>query len=325
MNWLPAFKKSPELNQQEDAIGVAIHQDRVNWIAFRREDGSIRIASHGSVPLDRGAIAHGELVNPAMLIRALSVVRDVVGDRAVHVSFPSDHSSLFTLHIPSGIPLEQVHNMIEYEMETRLPGRSFADIAIQYEVLTDSEEEGKELAVIAYPHHVEAAYAHAFEEAGIRVASFEPTVRSVSRALFSGTEDDALHAVADIGPEHTQLYVVKNGIPVMLSHIGHGDAKVEGVAEDAARRLRQWDARRDSHNTRITPIGRVHIVGSHVHHPDFVDFGTHLGKGMRVATNHGNVWNRLYSFDDYIPPIDRVSSSEYAAAIGIALRDLLGE
>lgn len=324
MNWLRAFKNSSEPTLQEEAIGLAIHEDRFNWIVFKREEGTVRVASHGSSPLESGIIEEGEVKDTSALAHALSVVKDIVGDQAVHVSFPPNNTFIFTMHIPLNIPLDQVRNMITFELETRLPGKRFDDMVIQYESLAE-DAYGQELAIVVYPHTIEETYEKAFAQAGIRMASIEPSMRSVVRALFNGHEDDSLHAVADVGSKETNLYVVRNGIPVVLSHIPHGEARVQGIAEDAVRRLRQWDSRKDSHDARITPIGRVHIVGSHAHHPSYVDLGSHVGKGMRVAINHGNVWNRVFSFDDYIPPIDRVSSAEYAAAIGLALRGLLNE
>ena len=39
--------------------------------------------------------------------------------------------------------------------------------------------------------------------------------------------------------------------------------------------------------------------------------------GIKVET--ANVWRNVFSFENYIPPISRVESLDYAAAIGLAL------
>lgn len=324
MNWLRTFKNSHEPTYSEDAIGLAVHEDRFNWIICTRDNGNIRVTSHGSVPLAQGIIENGEVRDPAALARELIAVKEMFGDRHVHVSFPSHHTIVFTMHIPFGIPSEQVRNMITFEMETRIPGRRFDDMAIEYEVLAESPS-GQELVVVLYPHRIEQEYEKAFTQADIHIASFEPSMRSVARALSTNERDGVLHAIADVGSKETSLYVLRNGVPVVLSHVPHDQTHTQEIAEDAIRRLHQWDARRDSHNARITPIGRVHVVGPYAHHPAYADLGSDLGKGVHIAANYGNVWQRLFSFDDYIPPIDRVSSTEYAAAIGLALRGLLDE
>jgi hypothetical protein len=36
----------------------------------------------------------------------------------------------------------------------------------------------------------------------------------------------------------------------------------------------------------------------------------------------GDIWQRICNFDEYIPPIDRRTSLEFATAAGLALRGM---
>jgi Tfp pilus assembly PilM family ATPase len=42
----------------------------------------------------------------------------------------------------------------------------------------------------------------------------------------------------------------------------------------------------------------------------------------QAPCERGNVWRNVASFDEYIPPIDKRRSLQYATAIGLALRGL---
>ena len=69
----------------------------------------------------------------------------------------------------------------------------------------------------------------------------------------------------------------------------------------------------------MTPVGRVLLVGGSANLKGLPDY---VAGRVQAQTERGDVWQNVASFDDYIPPIDRQHSLQYATAIGLALRGL---
>ena len=91
------------------------------------------------------------------------------------------------------------------------------------------------------------------------------------------------------------------------------------LAEEVARHFHYWDTRRDDRGERMTPVGRVLVVGGSANLKGLSDV---IAMKVQAPTSRGNVWRNICSFDDYIPPIDRRVSLQFATAAGLALRGL---
>ena len=321
MNWLQREKNDRALVLKNGAAGVAVHADRVVWIRFAHEDGKTRMVSHGAVSLPEGAVQGGEIQDRRAVVGALRTVRKALGDAVVHLSFPSDNAVPFTMYVPRGVQPDQVQYLVTHEMETRIRGVSFKDIAVQYEVLSDGDDESVEIAAIVYPREIELMFCEACTQAEIIVVSAEPSISSIARALHRESGDGLLNAVVDIESEHAHVFVIREGSPVILARIAHGGNG--NIEEEVAFRLKQWDVRRDAHGVPITPIGHVRLVGAYAQRPSFACVGPYVRERAHVSVDNGDVWRRAFSHDDYIPPIDRITSSGYAAAIGAGLKDIL--
>ena len=89
------------------------------------------------------------------------------------------------------------------------------------------------------------------------------------------------------------------------------------LAEEVARHFHYWDTRRNEQGERVTPVGRVFLVGGSANLKGLPDY---IAAKVQAPTTHPNVWQHVCSFDTYIPPIDRRESLQYATAIGLALR-----
>ena len=91
------------------------------------------------------------------------------------------------------------------------------------------------------------------------------------------------------------------------------------LADEVARHYRYWDTRRNEHGERMTPVGQVVLVGGSSNLNGLADF---LAARVHAPTMVGDVWQHVCNFDEYIPPINRKSSLQYATAVGLALRSL---
>ena len=89
------------------------------------------------------------------------------------------------------------------------------------------------------------------------------------------------------------------------------------LADEIARHFHYWDTRRDERGERPTPVGRVVLVGGTSNLKGLADF---VAARVHAPVVRGDVWRNAITFDEYIPPIDRRTSLEYATAAGLALR-----
>lgn len=91
------------------------------------------------------------------------------------------------------------------------------------------------------------------------------------------------------------------------------------LADEIARHFHYWDTRRDEKGERMTPVGKVVLVGGNANLAGLADY---IAAKVQAPVELGSCWRNVASFDAYIPPIDRANSLQYATAIGLALRAL---
>ncbi len=89
------------------------------------------------------------------------------------------------------------------------------------------------------------------------------------------------------------------------------------LADEIARHFHYWDTRRNERGERMTPVGRVLLVGGSA---NLLGLPDHIASRVQAPTELGNVWQHVVDFNVYIPPIDRRRALQFATAIGLALR-----
>lgn len=94
-------------------------------------------------------------------------------------------------------------------------------------------------------------------------------------------------------------------------------ATASALSDEIARHYHYWDTRRNEHGERVTPVGRVLLVGGSANLRGLSDY---IAGRLQAETEVGNVWRHVCDFETYIPPIDWHHSLQYATAIGLALR-----
>lgn len=91
------------------------------------------------------------------------------------------------------------------------------------------------------------------------------------------------------------------------------------LADEIARHFHYWDTRRDDKGERMTPVGKVVLVGGNANLAGLADY---IAGKVQAPVELGSSWRNVADFDAYIPPINRGNSMQYATAIGLALRSL---
>lgn len=344
------------------AAGIDISDSSIKWIVLSPDPTSHRIVTYGEASLDEGIVAGGVVQDTDKLADALRRVRAQLGGvGSAHAALPEEAAYVFSMHVPRGTPRQQTLRLIEFEFEDRVPIPPAAAV-YDYSIIEprDSEIED-EISVVVFPREIADAYAKAFESAGIVLLSLEIEARSIARAVSSRAPDEPITLLVDFGRARTGFAVVKHGYPIFTSTVEVGgdlisnalaqalsltpeeaeafrneqglvaDAKkaskglevVSGVAsalsDEISRHYRYWDTRRNDKGERVTPVGKVILIGGSANMRGLPEY---VAGRVHAPTEIGDVWQHVAKFSDYIPPIDRRRSLQYATAIGLALRGM---
>jgi type IV pilus assembly protein PilM len=342
------------------AAGVDISDSSIKWLALVPAEKGYRVQTYGDIPIKTGIVINGVVKDGAALAAELSAVKKAMGGiQYAHAALPEEAAYVFSMLVPGGTPRAQVLSMIEFEFEGRVPIPPSAAV-FDYSII--GEEEGHdEISVVVFPREIADAYVTAFTQAGITLLSLEVEARSIARAVCSSDPAEPITLLIDFGRARTGFAVVKRGVPIFTSTVEVGgdlidrllvqklsmsrddverfkndegllapktgkSAQLEAVsgaasalADEVARHYHYWDTRRNDQGERVTPVGAVVLVGGNANLRGLTDY---VAARVQAKTMKGNVWRHVASFEDYIPPIDKHNSLQYATSIGLALRGL---
>lgn len=355
--WFP----TPEMIYPR-AAGIDISDASIKWIVLAPFKSRYRIESHGEILMGQGVVVSGVVQDEAALARALAEVKQHLGGiECAHAALPEEIAYVFEMHVPEGTTHDQAISMIEFGFEGRVPITP-AEAVFDFDVIQKHDSGGGEdIGVAVFSHELAESYVSAFKGAGIRLLSLETEARSIGRAVSSGAPDGPVTLLVDFGRARTGFAVLKRGIPIFTSTVDVGDdmitrsvaeklslspeetrifkneqglladagpksPEVEAIigtasalADEITRHYHYWDTRRNEKGERMTPVGSVVLIGGGANLNGLPDY---IAGRVQAPTSIADVWQHVCNFDEYIPPIDRRTSLQYATAVGLAMRSL---
>lgn len=344
------------------AAGLDISDASIKWLELLPAKHGYRVASFGREPLESGIVVNGAVKNESALTEALRAVREkLTVSSAVHAALPEEGAYVFSMRIPEGSSRAQIISMVEFELEGRVPIPP-AQAIYDFDIVPDhTGSPASEAAVVVFVRDLAEQYADVCASAGVELQSLEIEARSIGRAV-SHPSGDGAHLVVDFGRDRTGFAVVKRGVPIFTTTVGVGgraltDALSEhlklddeeeilrfkneqglvsakgkeagteaaasiasALADEVLQHYRFWNSRRDERRERELPLESVMLLGGSANLfglPDYI-----AGK-VQAEVEVPNVWRNVCSFDEYIPPITRRASLQYATVIGLALRNYM--
>lgn len=136
--------------------------------------------------------------------------------------------------------------------------------------------------------------------------------------------DVITRAVAEqlsLSPEEVQRFKNEQGLFPDAGARPEGMEAIVGtasaLADEVARHYHYWDTRRNEKGERMTPVGRVLLVGGSANLKGLPDY---LSGRVQAPTSVADIWQNVCNFDEYIPPVNSRDSLQYATAAGLALR-----
>lgn len=341
------------------AAGIDISDASIKWLVLEPFKSRYRIGVYGEIPLEKGVVVNGIIESVDALADALAEVKSHLGGiDCAHAALPEEVAYVFEMHVPEESGHEQTLRMIEFGFEGRVPIAPNAAV-FDYDVIQKHDDGiGEDIGVSVFPRALAETYVTAFEAAGIHLLSLEIEARSIGRTISSRSADEPVTLLVDFGRARTGFSVLKRGIPIFTSTVAVGGDTITRVimetlalspedaqtfkneqgllanvsektakeaimgaaatlADEVVRHYHYWDTRRDEKGERMTPVGRVVLVGGSA---NLNGLANYIAGRVQALTVVADTWEHIFNFDEYIPPMTRRVSLQYATAIGLALR-----
>lgn len=341
------------------AAGVDISDASIKWIALSdAPDGKRKVELWGQQTLPDGVVSSGTVNDEGKLIEALRAVRKQMPHIAgVHASLPEEAAFVFSMLVPAGSSRAEIVNLIEFEFEQRVPIPPSAAV-YDFDLIPRGEGEPQQIGVVVFPRDLAESYSRCFMAAGFLLLSLELEPHAIARASVPARQRSEVALLVDFGARRSGLAVLKCGVPIFTSTVDIGVDQVDralseqlhlsqeelepwkneqglvpqngqkagaealsGVASalggEVAKLFNYWDTRRNDSGERVTPVSTVLLVGGGA---NLKGLGDYIAGRVQAQVIRPDVWAKVCSFDEYIPPIPRRISLQYATAIGLALR-----
>lgn len=342
--------------------GIDVSDSSIKMLTLKRGVHGFEVDSFGAGPLAPGVVVNGVVQDPVALGAALRALREEAGaPRNAHLALPEEKAYVFTMHVHDVADEKNVHAMIEFEFEGRVPLKP-AQAIYDYDVLeVQGDGTGAEIAVTVFPRDVVEGYMHACLAGGITPVSFEIEARSIARSIVPrGARQAAL--VVDFGRARTGIAILKGEIPIFTTTVAVGgdtitEVLVKGlkITEPEAESIKNTQGifvgdGSDKNVTEVISGTAAALADEVVRHYQYWDsrrdehgeratpirnvlltggssnlrgLPEYISGRVKAPTVRVDVWQNVCSFDTYVPSITENHALGLATVIGLALRGAL--
>lgn len=343
-------------------VGLDISDTSLKYVALKpslRNSATREIDQWGGIDIPTGVVNRGEVINPSQLVAVLKEFKEKTKAEFVRVSLPEERAYLFETEIKNNTPAKEVRGLLEFRLEENVPIPS-REVFFDYSILSSKDEARTvDVSVVAYAKQTIQAYYDACIEAGLRPISFEIEAQAMARAVVPQNIQGSV-MVVDFGKTRTGIGIVYRGALLYTSTVDIGGDRlsqilrktlgdiseaeitqlknVEGlvrgvdssevrdalistisvIKDELITRMQYWHLRTGNSDERR--INSVLLCGGSANLKGLPEY---LTETLGVSAVRGNVWENTFSLEHTVPPIDKLHSFGYAAAIGLALKNIV--
>lgn len=340
------------------AVGIDISDDSIRFAELKNTKEGKTLSKFGEYKIPKGLVLNGEIQDVEKLSLELKKIKEENGIESIRASLPEEKVYLFQTHIPEDAEEDQIRSILEFKLEEHVP-ISAKDAVFDYEIIKSNDSKKHiDVGVAVYPKNTVAKYTAVFNNAGLLPLSFEIEAQAISGAVIK-EGDDGTYMIVDFGRMRTGLSIVSDCVLAFTSTLkieegGLSKAIMENLSvseSDVARikneegligsknnkelfaallsvaetlkdnidkHYRYWQTRVDEKGNRASPIDKIILCGGNSNLKGLPEY---LSGALKIPVERANVWINAFSFDDFIPKMNRFQSLSYATAIGLALRD----
>ena len=341
------------------AIGLDISDESVKFVELTQGKQGVRLGTYGRMIVPKGTIVDGGVQEPKKLVELLKKLRKDCNVHYVHASLPEEHAYLFQTEVKNDIPYNQLRTAIEFKLKENVP-LSPEEVVFDFMFIPNTASKTNHtVSVSVYPREIVQMYVDVIVEAGITPLSLEIEGEANARAVIDPKKQESV-MIVDIGMLGTELSIVNNGIMAFTTSLevsGDDFTKViqkyldvsyeeaekakeqrgfvkskennelfEGLLgtvsvlrDDINKHLAYWQMHNTGRTVGKQDVERIILTGGGANLKGLEEY---LSVTMSVPVSTANVWTNISTFDDYVPPMDRMKSLSYTTAIGLALRSI---
>lgn len=340
--------------------GIDISMSGIKFATIKEGRHGLELDSCGERHLPPGVWVNGDIVEPAVIMKELSLLSEEFGITTAHVSLPEAKGHLFEADVPvlsgglSHTPKEQWRIAVEQRLGEYVP---LPPKDVAFDVMDASTEtQAGHVVGIGYAKRVVTEALSVMSGAGITVASFDPEVCALPRALMAPESRETV-LIIDIGKTTSKLIVTEGRIPrfaTTLSIGGHAltlavqkhfgvseaDARrikvtrglaggedgddyvaallptLSALREEVTRRLDYWQTRVAT-TPGLSPITRALVVGGN---SSLAGLPEYFEAGLSMPVALADVFTHFAPRNHWLPPLEYSESLAYGTVIGLALR-----
>ncbi len=340
------------------AAALDISESSVKYLSLVRKCNLLIPDEFVQVQLPAGVIKAGDVVKPDELTKVLKGLAVKHGAGEVYVSLPEEFAYIYPISVSASQTPEQVKAAVEFSMSEHVP---LPQQQVVFDSVTIPRVQGKAryISVTAFDSKKSESYLEVVTRAGYTVRALETEVHAAVRACVP---DDAVGTVLvfDVGRTRTGITAVLNGVPISTSTIEEGGkCTTEALLSIADNDMVKAEALKLQHGLRVSevypivkplletclndwatkireyvhflseshptsevptpPISKIILCGGEAGVPGFSEW---VASELHIPVEMGDVWHKLFKYDEYIPTISRPDSLRLATAAGLVLRNL---
>lgn len=333
------------------ACGIDVSDATVKFIEIEGTHGKARISKFGEERIPPGVVEGGEVKDPKRLSKALIALKEKHSLHSAHASLPEEKGYLFELQIN---PAEagNLGDAISFKLEENVPLPA-SEIVFDYDILQFREGENVRVSVTAMPREVVERYGESFDRAGLFLESLEIEAQAIARSVipFGDTEP---YMIVDFGRSRIGVAVVSHEAVRFTSTIDMGGnglteiiAKHYKLDRAEAEKIKESSGLYDHENKEVVKemlllakkmadelekrltfgshsFGRDHraierlvLCGGNATVPGLREF---LMGRFNVQVEIPDVWQNVFSVNDFLPDIRFGESLGFATSVGLALK-----
>ena len=335
--------------------GIDLSTSGVKAVRLAEGTHGLVLAEYAEISLPAGAFTEGEVVDAAVVSKALADAAHTIGVSAANVSLSESKSYLFETSTSGANKIEQ-RILIEQHLDEFIPLPPEETVFDFVEVGRDARGDAL-VAGVGFAHRIVEGTLSVFDQAGISVRALEGETFASSRALLP-VSDDSTILIIDVGKTTTKLSIIMGRIPRFATTIAIGGhaltlavqkyfgvteeeargvkaergivpssgneeyiaamlSTVSAIRDEISRHLTYWQDRA-AHGGLHKPVSRAIIVGGNASVRGLPEY---LEGSLQIPVTAGDVFENLASRDTWVPTVDYTESLAYTTAIGLALRD----
>lgn len=300
-------------------VGLDISDDAIHCIEYSGHAPNMRISKYLSLALPAGLIEGGEIKDEKALGAVLTKLDKDLSLSYVKVSVPEEKAYLFQTDIPTTDPVAIAQN-VEFKLEENVP-LPVAEAVFYFDIMPMTVTGGKlKASVSVVPKVYIEKIVAVLRTSGLSPIAFEVVPKSIAKAVLQ-KNDNGTVMIIQIMNKKTGIYIVCGGVVCFTSTIAWGStlATIESgkdikILLDEIKRINDYWI---SHNVESSKLEKILLVGHDA--LKYESFITETASAINLTVSVGNVWTNAFSINNYIPPIFKEDSLDYAVSAGLAM------